>query len=114
MYTRAHPFHSGKGGTRQHHHVGERKNVPATKKDRREARKKTFWRRPDAKIAATDRQTKKIREEALRKKLKKNGGHTSYIARGVEQERSEQTSVDIIALITLIQQEDPSFTIEEI
>lgn len=112
MYTRAHPFHSGKGGTRQHHHVGERKNVPATKKDRREARKKTFWRRPDAKIAATDR--RKRFERKLCEKSKKIGGHTSHIARGVEQERSEQTSVDIIALITLIQQEDPSFTIEEI
>jgi hypothetical protein len=60
----------------------------------------------------TDR--RKRFERKLCEKSKKIGGHTSHIARGVEQERSEQTSVDIIALITLIQQEDPSFTIEEI
>jgi hypothetical protein len=111
MYTR-HPFHSGKGGTRQHHHVGERKNARAAQPKKIGAAKEENLLAKAGRKNRIDRQTKKIREEALRKK--KNGGHTSYIARGVEQERSEQTSVDIIALITLIQQEDPSFTIEEI
>jgi hypothetical protein len=81
MYTRAHPFHSGKGGTRQHHRGGQRKNVPATKRSARskeenllaKARRKNGSDRQTDEKDSRGSSAKKVTHHTLREVVNKRG-----------------------------------------